>query len=313
MAFISMLLVFIIIAAILLGGMFLAGLILLIVGIVTRRRNKTIGKKAPVVCIVIGSVLLGLSVLAASAPFIFAASSLIDTALHPAQYECVPDRWRSEWVYDTQAGDEIIKALFTAADQGDREAFSRNFTPELQGTAGFNDAVDAFFAAYPAGLSECQPRNKNTGGSGTYDSGSHIKACNTHFSLILDGKWHYVSIDFCYSNTDEPDKVGVTSLKVMNLEAAAVFFDEYDRDTHYMNDVFLLCDIQSPDEVCARLIADQPLLWTPTDTPKLTADELRDLLREYKRLDAPELKEKLGQPNASGSTSITTPMSITTS
>lgn len=47
-----------------------------------------------------------------------------------------------------------------------------------------------------------------------------------------------------------------------------------------------------------RLIADQPLLWTPTDTPKLTADELRDLLREYKRLDAPELKEKLGQPNA---------------
>ena len=54
----------------------------------------------------------------------------------------------------------------------------------------------------------------------------------------------------------------------------------------------------SPDEVSARLIDSRPFLWTPTDTRKLTADELRDLLRENSRLDAPALSAQLGEPNA---------------
>ena len=298
MAFVSMVIVFLLIAAVFLGLLLIAGVVLLIVGIVGKSKAKNAGKKSPVVCIVTGAILIALPVLTALGLSVWGVTSVVKTALGSTEYECVPDRWRNEWVYDSQAEDEIIEALFTSADKGDREAFSKNFTPELQRKERFNEAVDAFFAAYPTGFSLCQMENKGGSGSGSYDYGHNVKTYSTHFNTTLDGQWYYISIEFCYDNTDEPDKVGVTDLRIMNLEAAAVFFDEYSRSMERPDDAYLMCDIKSPDEVSARLIGGQPLLWTPTDTPKLTADELRDLLKENQQLDSAQLREKLGAPNA---------------
>ena len=298
MAFVSMVIVCIVIAAVILGALLIGGLVLLIVGIVGKSKPKNAGKKSPVVCIVTGAVMLALPVVTAVVLGIWGVSSCVGTVLKRTQYECVPDRWRNEWVYDYQAEDEIIEALLTSADSGDREAFGKNFTPELQRNEGFHDAVNAFFAAYPTGLSKCERKNQLGGGSASYDAGHNVKTDSVHFDVTLDGEWYYVSISFCYDNTDEPDKVGVTDCMIMNLEAAAVFFDEYHRTGEYDSDVYLVCDIKSPDEINARLIDNRAFLWTPTDTPKLTADELRDLLKDNDRLDAPALSEKLGQPNA---------------
>ena len=298
MAFVSMMIVFILIAAVILGAMFLAGLILLIVGIVRKCNKKNAGKKSPVVCIVSGSVLLALPVITALVLAVWGVSSAVETAFSRTTYECVPDRWRNEWVYDSQAEDEIIDALFTSADNGDREAFCKNFTPELQRSKGFTDAVNAFFAAYPKGFAGCERKDKGGSGGASYNYGHNVKYDSVHFNTTLDEIWYYISIEFCYNNTDEPDKVGVTDLRIMNLEAAAVFFDEYSRSMERPDDAYLMCDIKSPDEVSARLIGGQPLLWTPTDTPKLTADELRDLLKENQQLDSAQLREKLGAPNA---------------
>jgi hypothetical protein len=298
MAFVSMMIVLILIAGLILGGMLIAGLVLLIVGIVRKGKAKNKGKKSPTVCIVTGAVLLVLPVITAAVLAVWGVSSLVGTAIKRTQYECVPDRWRSEWVSDSQAEEDIIEALLTAADSGDREAFSRNFTPELQGREGFDEAVNAFFAAYPKGFAGCERKDENSGGSGSYNAGHNVRNDSVHFNTTLDGIWYYVSIEFCYENTDEPDKVGVTDFKIMNLEGAAAFFDEYYRDPDYSSDVYLICDIKSPDEISARMIGGQPFLWTPTDTPKLTADELRDILKENQQLDSAQLREKLGAPNA---------------
>lgn len=298
MAFISMMIVLILIAAVILGAMLIAGLVLLIVGIVGKTRAKNAGKKSPVVCIVTGTVLLVLPVVTALVLAVGGISSVVGTAFKRTKYECVPDRWRNEWVTDSQAEDEIIEALLTSADSGDRTAFARNFTPELQGREGFDQTVNAFFDAYPKGFADCERRDENSGGSGSYNAGHNVRTDSVHFNTTIDGNWYYVSIAFCYDNTDEPDKVGVTDFKIMNLQASAVFFDEYYRNSDYGRDVYLLCDIKSSSEVSARLIGGQPFLWTPNDTPRLTADELRDLLKENKRLDSPALREKLGAPNA---------------
>ncbi len=298
MAFVSMMIVLILIAVLILGALLIAGLVLLIVGIVGKSRAKNAGKKSPVVCIVLGAVLLVLPVVTSAVLAVWGISSTVKTAINRTEYECVPDRWRNEWCSDSQAEDEIIDALLTSADSGNREAFSRNFTPELQSKEGFDDAVNAFFAAYPKGFANCERKDENSGGSGSYNAGHNVKTDSVHFNTTIDGNWYYVSIHFCYENTDEPDKVGVTDFKIMNLEAAALFFDQYSRDSDYGSDVYLLCGIRSSSEVDARLIAGMPFLWTPSDTPKLTADELRDLLKENKRLDSPALTEKLGEPNA---------------
>ena len=298
MAFVSMVIVFLLIAAVFLGLLLIAGVVLLIVGIVGKSKAKNAGKKSPVVCIVTGAILIALPVLTALGLSVWGVTSVVKTALGSTEYECVPDRWRNEWVYDSQAEDEIIEALFTSADKGDREAFSKNFTPELQRKERFNEAVDAFFAAYPTGFSLCQMENKGGSGSGSYDYGHNVKTYSTHFNTTLDGQWYYISIEFCYDNTDEPDKVGVTDLRIMNLEAAAVFFDRYSRDMDYGSDSFLLCDIKRPDEISARLIGGEPLLWTPTDAPKLTAEQMKELLATHERLDDPEVRAAIGTANA---------------
>lgn len=298
MAFISMGLVFLVIVAIFLGILLIAGLILLVIGIINRHRKKYIGKHSPTVCIVTGAVIFSLPLMLVIGITVLGTASALKTALNRESYESIPDRWRNEWVSDSQAADEILQALLSSADSGDREAFSKNFTPEVQRKNGFDQAVDAFFAAFPQGLSQCEMRDKGGGGSGSYDHGHHVKTYGTHCNCMLDGQWYYISVECCYSHTDEPDKVGVTDFKVMNLEAAAVFFDRFSRDTEYLSDVYLLCDVRSPEEVSARLIGGQPFLWMSSETPKLTADELRELLKQNKRLDAPELKKKLGEPNA---------------
>ena len=152
MAFVSMMFVFFLIAAVILGALLITGLVLLIVGIVRKCSKKNAGKKSPSVLIVSGSVLLVLPVITVVLLSAWGVSSCAGTAFKRTQYECVPDRWRNEWVYDSQAEEEIIEALFNSADKGDREAFGKNFTPELQRKEGFDEAVNAFFAAYPKGF-----------------------------------------------------------------------------------------------------------------------------------------------------------------
>ncbi len=294
MAFISMIFAFLFIAVLILGVMFLVGLVLLIAGIVLRRNPKISVRKASVACTVSGSVLLGLPIVMAAGLCMWGVFS----SVKGTDYESVPDRWKNEWVMDSQAEDEIMDALFTSADSGDREAFVRNFTPELQGKDDFIESVDAFFDVYPKGFSYCETKDEYGGGGGSYNAGHNVRTHSLHFNTTIDGEWYYVSIEFCYENTDEPDKVGVTNLRIMNLQAAAVFFDECSRSVDRPDDIYLLCDIRSSDEISARLIGGQPFLWTPTDTSRLTADELRDLLKQNKRLDSPALSEKLGAPNA---------------
>ena len=65
MAFVSMMFVFLLIAAAILGGMLLGGTVLLIVGFLLRRNPKYAGKNAPTACIVAGGVLIGLPATAA--------------------------------------------------------------------------------------------------------------------------------------------------------------------------------------------------------------------------------------------------------
>ena len=150
MAFVSMMFVALVIAAVILGGMLLIGLVLLIVGIVGRRKPQNKGKRFPTACIVAGGGMLGVPVILAAALVVESVIAVVRTTTERTEYEFVPDRWRNEWVTDdNEAAQEAVNALLLAADKGDRDGFAGNFTPALQQSEGFNEALDAFFAAYP--------------------------------------------------------------------------------------------------------------------------------------------------------------------
>ena len=298
MAFVSMMFVALVIAAVILGGMLLIGLVLLIVGIVGRRKPQNKGKRFPTACIVAGGVMLGVPVILAAALVVESVIAVVRTTTERTEYEFVPDRWRNEWVTDdNEAAQEAVNALLLAADKGDRDGFAGNFTPALQQSEGFDEALDAFFAAYPGHLSLCELEGGVYVGGGSYDAGHVVKESSADYQCRLNGEWYRIYISFCYRNTDEPDEVGVRYFTLMNLGAAAVFDDGASRDPHYGDGVYLLCDIRSAEEVDARLIDGQPFLWIETGSTVFTAEEMRDILAGHERLDDPEVSGKIGAAN----------------
>lgn len=284
MAFVSMIFVFLVIALIILGILFIAGLILLIVGIVNKRKPKNKGKKYPVVLIVIGALLLILPVGSAVGLIVSVTTSAVSTGIKRMDYENVTDKWRNEWTTDNSAAADAIDELLSCADSGDRERFAKTFTPNIQQSEGFEECLDDFFAAYPVGISQCELDGGNVGSSGSYNYGHNVQTGSTSYTCVLDGEWYRIGLAFCYENTDSPDDVGVTFFSIENLGANAMDIDY---------DIPLVCNIKSG--VSARLIDNMAFLFEPTPDRVITVEEMTGYLAKYDDLYA--LSQEIGKPN----------------
>lgn len=288
MAFVSMMFIFGVIAVIVLGTLFIAGLIFLIVGIVKKRKYKGSGKKYPVVFIVIGALLLALPVTVTGAIVVGGVSSAVSAGIKRMEYESVTDKWRNEWTTDNSAAAEAIEALLTSADSGDREAFAKMFTPNIQKSADFQIILDEFFSAYPVGLSGCDMEDNGVSSSGSYNYGSNVQKGSTRYTGFLDGKWYCLYLSFCYENTDSPDDVGVTFFSVENLEANAL-------DKNYSDSEYLVCEIKSSDEVSARLIDNMAFVFEPHPERSITAEEMKGYIKKYNNVY--RIADEIGDAN----------------
>ena len=283
---------FIILAVLVLIILFFVGLILLVRGLLKKPLAEYAGSKKPKSLMIAGVVLMLLPAAAFVVVSLWSISSSVRSLYASSHYECVPDVWRNTSVAESQAENEIVKSLLINADKGSREAFARNFTPELQRQKGFDNAVGKFFDSYPVGLSECEMQDKSEGDA-EYEKGENVRTDGLSFSCCLDDKWYFVFVEYCYRNTSQPDKVGVTKFMVMNLEAAAVYYGS--ESDNAAND-YLICDIKSSSEVNARLIGSRPYVWDTSLKSAATEDELRKNLEEGGRLDGYTLMSRLGEP-----------------
>lgn len=291
MAFFYLILIFVLIPVI--AVIFLAGIILLIIGIVNKRNPKNAGRKFPTVCIAVGGTLLVLSALI----FVIGIVPGIRKAFF---YDSVPEHWQNALVGDNQAANEAIKALMEAAGNGDREALAKNFTAEVRNSSSFKAELDSFLGTYPADLSECELDGGPSGSSGSYNYGHNVLTGSASYTCDLEGERYFINISFRYENTDEPEKVGVERFSVMNLGARALYIQEVNEKAmlgDYEDNTSLICDIKNSDEVDARLIGGYPFVWHPTSNKKLTEDEMRTLLSNT--IDMRSLIEEIGSPNVS--------------
>ncbi len=288
-------LLYIILAIVVIVILFFVGLILLVRGLLKKPLAEYEGSKTPAALMITGIVFISLPILVIAGLAVTGISTSVKTLYDRAHYQCIPDIWRNESVTQSSAEDEIIKALLLSADKDSREAFSMNFTPELQKKSGFDKAVNDFFESYPAGLWECKKHDKTRSESAANDEESSVKTDSLSFRCRLNEEWYFVEVEYCYRNSDEPDKVGVTKFRVMNLEAAAVYYGSEESYGHTAS--FPVCDIRSSSEINARMIGGRAYLWTQTRTSGITAEELRILLKNGGRLDSPILTAALGAPN----------------
>lgn len=275
------------IVIIFLGILFIAGLIFLIAGIITKKNPKNKGKAFPVVFIVIGSLLLVLPAGTALTMIVTQISSSVTTKIESMSYENVTDKWRNEWTTDRSAANGAIEELLSCADSGNRERFAKTFTPNIQQSAGFEEYLEEFFNAYPVGMWECTLDGGNVSSSGSYNYGHNVQTGSTSYTCVLNGEWYHIAMNFCYENTDCPEDVGVTFFAIENLEARAL-------DKNY-GDKPLVCSKRGKNEISARLIKNNAFVFEPTPDRVITEEEMKQYLAECN--DLYTLSKKIGEPN----------------
>lgn len=282
-------------ALVLLGLIAIAGLILLIIGILNRRKPKFGGKGSPAVCIAFGSVLLvicavilllwGFSFSAANG-LIEKADGLMEKFMGP-EYDNVIDEWRNEWTTDTEAAFEAKTALLAAADSGDREGVAQLFTPELRKRLTFDATLDDFLALYPVGLSECELDGGLSMSESFCHEGERVRTGSAYYTTELDGEWYAIRLRFCYENSEDPDKVGVTFFAIEDLEANAL-----GEDYGYYD--YLLCRFADESDVTARLIDGRGFIFEPYNR-EITEESFKNHLNGCATLQ--DLIDRIGRPN----------------
>ncbi len=92
MAFISMMLIFLVIWGIILGLFFILGTILLVVGISSKCNPTKAGKKSPIVCIVIGALFMLIPITITGTIWGIGCYSIISTSFAQTKTESVTDK-----------------------------------------------------------------------------------------------------------------------------------------------------------------------------------------------------------------------------
>ena len=221
----------------------------------------------------------------------------------PDSYDNVVDIWQKNHVTEKEAIDQAFKKLFAAAESGDQTLFAKNFAEEVRSRSGFDSALKDFFSSYPKGISNCELTYKGGGAGGNYDKdGGSTRGVAAIYQCAMDGKPYWITFSLTFEDTSHPEKVGVIHFSIMNLEGRAYYLVENNTrqmlDEHYDFDKeFPLVNIiKSDKEITAKLINGSPILWTPSDAPKLTEEEFRALLSENGDKDLSMLFDKIGKP-----------------
>ncbi len=292
MALVSMYILLFLVIAIILCVIFLIGTVLLIIGLAKKKKADSPVKTAKKGLIISGGIMMAVPTVITLVLIISVIGKMFGL---PLGNNTLPERWQHSWVNDSQAANQAITELLSSSDKSDKEKFASCFTKELRDDPYFQDYVDAYFSSYPTGLSECELDGGSNGSSGSYNYGHNVQTGYASYTCQMNGDHYFITLDFCYENTDEPDKVGVTVFTVRNLESRAVYNKWHDETD---NDPYLLCSIVSSDQVNARLIAGDAYEWTETDSRKLTVDEMKDLLDKVESINDDLFIETAGLPNA---------------
>ena len=143
MALVSMFIVISVIIALILGLIFIAGTVLLIIGLVKRKKSGSTGDKKPKAIIVIGSVMLAIPTVITLVFIVLVLSRMIG---FPFGNNNLPERWQHSWVHDKQAANQAITELLSSSDDSDKERFKSCFAKELRDDPDFEKYIEDYFS-----------------------------------------------------------------------------------------------------------------------------------------------------------------------
>ena len=294
MAFASMFLAFIAIIAVGLFLFFMLGLLLFIVGIANKKKVKRDKKKWPIVLMVLGIINMVPPVLITVILIIVVSVTNYRTDHMMERYDNLPTAWAQADVYAELAERQALQVVSEALDEGDRDALAENFSEDSRGAAGFDEALDDLFEAFPEELNDIEWTRFARGGDVIRNG---CRGTVQGYTAKVGGEYYYLTIGMVYEGDDHPDEVGLFYLTVLNTgsDAYRIFGDTPIEDTEA--DYTVLCWLPDTDEVNARRVNGMSYLWEETSAPVMTADQMRAYLAGYDTLRDAIDGGGIGMPN----------------
>lgn len=292
MAFIGMVFVALVIFILMLFAVGVVGLILLVVGLVKRKRACERGKKYPYVLIALGSFMLSIPVFFVGSVVVSVITSEVKLNIERQGYNNCIDKWKNEWVSSEEVKEDIMTELFAAAEIGDKEAVRALFVKSVQDNPKFDSQLDEFLKEFPKGV-YWKPGTGSGSQSGSYEEETTYVNC-----MVYRGEErYYVSFSACNDNKNNKDEVGLEHFYI-NSEKAEVLEDEPSFEG-YAEDEYIAARIKVEGDFETRLIGGWPYKFYPADRV-ITKQQALDAVR--KAAHRTELKELLGEPNSDNAT-----------
>lgn len=296
MAFISMVFVALFIVGAILLGIGLIGLIITIVSVIKRRRTPE-GVKKKKAGLIVGIILMSVPVVPVAAILIYGAYSRITLEIQRANYTCLTDEWRNEYVPEDKAAKAAMEAMLKAADEGDKEEIKAMFSENAQNEQ-LDKQIDQFLATYPGKLlqtelpedflSEYACDYSKTDWSESSENGFNKEYFSVCFDVEMDGERYYISMEGCNHNDNNPEEIGLL-LFTVETELAYVVEKEYSETDYIYSDMMQDADFE------VRKIDGKLCAFTPINR-KISQEEALETLREKFWLE--DYIEKYGEANA---------------
>jgi len=259
----------------LLGAVFTVGLILLIIGLITRwrARKKGLKKMYPKVLIGLALPLLILPAIAVVVPIV---GILVDRGTHPTKY------MSEDALYEMQ-----VTAFMKAAEAGDEEAMFELFTASQQADPELRGQIEALMKAFPRPVDFVQDRLQ-TGSSSSWDDGKETTECSGWFYFVSGGENYYLNFDTTVTNDLHPEEVGITYVILWTEKT----FCEKPKEFPEGDGVYVI--LENGLDYETRRIGGYPEIFVPYDRV-ITEQEVWDFLAGSRSLVA--FREKFGEPN----------------
>lgn len=291
MAFIGMFFVMIAVFAGVMLGLLLLGIIFMIIAHVKRKKAEAQHKKYHMVLACIGAVILLVPITITQYLVGSVAVSVIETAIHRANYNNCVDKWKYEWVSDDTVKNDVMSSMTQAIDNSDKEAIKALFTKKIQNDPRLLEQIDEFLKQYPKGAVWKHNNGSLSSGSSS-DHGKRTEHLTCRSVLESEGELYYVYFSVCYQNEYDEDKVGIERFYV-NSSKAEVMADNEDADRYDEND-YIKAVISVDTDFETRLVRGYSYMYYPYER-SITLEQAVDAL---KKSETPEdLEHILGKPN----------------
>jgi hypothetical protein len=212
-------------------------------------------------------------------------------------YENFTDKWKMEWVSNSEASNDVLKDIIKAADKGDKAKIMSMFTDSIQKDENLSIQTDEFLKEYPKELHGLKFEYQGGRSTGGYDEKATF---SVRWEVVKDGTRYYLHFGGCNHSEENKEEVGLEYFYI-HSEKAEVLEDDIDVG-YFGNEVtesgdtnYISAKINVEGDYTTRRIWGYPYKYNETDRKLKRADAVA-AVRKSRRVS--DLEEILGEPNS---------------